>query len=127
MFPIACKEPFRSSHTDCPDEDDAQKAKAYRKCTDGVHTAINPSSQRLLAASLAEAKAPKAKKKPGPKAKGKAKAKAKAKAKGKAAPKPKEKAKPKSSPKAKAKAKEEDGARTPYAAAKGAFLQKLLG
>ena len=82
MFPIACKEPFRSSHTDCPDEDDAQKAKAYRKCTDGVHTAINASSQRLLAASLAEAKAPKAKKSQGLKQKGKQKQKRRQKQKG---------------------------------------------
>lgn len=91
------------------------EAKARSMCAGGKHQALNPTSQRLLAASkVALSKEVKGKPKAKNKATGKAKAKAKA-------------ATTKKKPKAKAKAASAHPDRAAYMTAKKAFLEQYLG
>ena len=91
-------------------------------CAGGKHQALNPTSQRLLAASkLALSKEAKGK----PKAKNKAPAKAKAKTKAAAKAKTMAKVKAKAAKAAKGASAHPDS--VAYMAAKKAFLEKYLG
>ena len=98
------------------------EAQARSMCAGGKHQALNPTSQRLLAASkLALSKEAKGK----PKAKNKAPAKAKAKTKAAAKAKTMAKVKAKAAKAAKGASAHPDS--VAYMAAKKAFLEKYLG
>ena len=101
------------------------EAQARSMCAGGKHQALNPTSQRLLAASkLALSKEAKGK----PKAKNKAPAKAKAKTKAAAKAKTMAKVKAKAAKAAKAaKGASAHPDSVAYMAAKKAFLEKYLG
>ena len=93
-----------------------------RRCV-GKQTPVTPHAQRLLVASMKEAKMPQPGEAPG-KLAAKAKAKSKASAKPKAPSKPKV-SKPKATPAAKSGAAPK-GEKTPYALAKDAYVAEFL-